>query len=327
LYIEETDRMVAARKKFNTDYLKHNVVVFDGGDEGIPNLIENGTRWACTRIQSGGLEVCHPPNTQTGIAYERRQGEPVFMMLPREESLRINSDGSSLCAAMVGIMKAQGNLKRGKSKMVFSDGKYCCVGSKPRRNAPGVEPGAYKMANGVICENWDELIQSIKRGEHAFNAYVGTDGIRRIGEARKVVSWETPSTSSGKSGNVFNAVAFGMNVHLRAHVDHDFTYSVIQAHVNGMVYGLNDPVVCYFCFPAHGIAVPLRPGDFLLINALVYHCVSSRCRREDDVFVLSCYLKTAVVGGNDNKRELTEKEIECLGRYDQIIHRNKKQKR
>jgi len=327
LYIEETDRMVASRKKFNNAYLKHNVVVFDGGDEGVPNLIGNGARWACTRIESGGLEVCHPPNTHTGITYEREQGEPVFMLLPREEALKINSDGKSLCEAMIGIMKAQKNVKRGKSKMVFSESKYCCVGSKPRRNAPGVEPGAYKMEDGVECEDWDELIRTIKRGEHAFNGYVGTNAIRRIREARKLVGWETAGSTSGKSCNVFNAVAFGMNVHLRAHVDHDFTYLIIQAHVDGVVYGLNDPVLCYFCFPAHGIAVPLRPGDVLLINALEYHCVSSRCRRDVDVFVLSCYLKTAVVGGNDNKRKLTEKEIECLGEYDRLLQLCKKQRR
>ena len=329
LYIEETDRMVAARKKFNNAYLKHNVVVFDGGDEGVPNLIGNGARWACTRIESGGLDVCHPPNSQTGIAYEREDnGEPIFILLPREKALNINSGGSKLCEAMRNVMKSQKNLKRGKSKTVFSDTKYCSVGSKPRRNAPGVEPGRYKMEDGVDCKHWDEMIRAIKRGEHALEGYSGTDAIRRIHEASKLVDWEKPQTTSGeKNGKVFNAVAFGKNVYLRAHIDHDFTYSVIQAHVERPVYGVKDEVVCYFCFPKRGIAVPLRPGDFLLINALESHCVSSRCRSDEDVFVLSCYLKTAVVGGNDNKRELNEKEIQSLQEYDRVLETTKRQKK
>ena len=72
------------------------------------------------------------------------------------------------------------------------------------------------------------------------------------------------------------------------------------------------------------MAVPLRPGDFLLINALEYHCVSSRCDSDKDVFVLSCYLKTAVVGGNDNKRKLNDKEEECKQKYDEVLKRSKK---
>ncbi len=328
LYLKDTERMVTARQKFRQPYLKHNVVVFDGGEEGVPNLIANGARWACTRIENGGLDVCHPPNSRTGIAYEREDnGELIFILLPRDEALNINSGGSKLCEAMRNVMKSQKNLKRGKSKTVFSDTKYCSVGSKPRRNAPGVEPGRYKMEEGVDCKHWDEMIRAIKRGEHALEGYSGTDVIRRIHEASKLVDWEKPQSTSGKkNGNVFNGVAFGMNVYLRAHIDHDFTYSVIQAHVERPVYGVKDEVVCYFCFPKHGIAVPLRPGDFLLINALEYHCVSSRCRSDDDVFVLSCYLKTAVVGGNDNKRELNEKEMKSLQAYDCVLKRSARQK-
>ena len=329
LYVDETNKMEAIRKKFTASYLKNNVVVFDGGDVGEGKLIrQGGGRWKCSRIVTGGLEICSPPSASTGVAYQTNTDlEPRFILIPREESLKINSDGNSLCEAMKEITKAQKNLKRGKSKQVFSESKYCCVGSKPRRSAPGVEPGKYKMEDGVESKDWDEVIKAIKRGEHAFNGYVGTDVIRGIREARNLVGWERPKPTTGNEGNIFNAVAFGVNVFLRAHMDQDFTYSVIQAHVAGHKYDVNDAVVCYFCFPALGVAVPLRPGDFLLINALEYHCVSSRCRSDVDVFVLSCYLKTAVVGGNDNKRQLTEREIDCLGEYDEVLRRSKRSRK
>jgi len=48
------------------------------------------------------------------------------------------------------------------------------------------------------------------------------------------------------------------------------------------------------------VAVALRPGDFLLFNPHEPHSISSRCNREDDVYIISSYLETAVVGFNDN---------------------------
>jgi hypothetical protein len=328
LYVEETKDLEGIQKKFTASFLKNNVVVFDGGDIGEEELKnQGGKRWKCEKICTGGLEICSPPNASTGVAYQKESDlEPRFVLIPREESLKINSDGNSLCDAMIGIMKAQKNLKRGRSKQVFSDSKYCCVGSKPRRSAPGVEPGKYKLEDGGAREDWDEVLKSIKRGEHAFHGYLGTDVIRQIREARNLVGWERPQTASGQEGkgpSIFNAVAFGVNVFLRAHMDQDFTYSVIQAHVREK-YDVNDAVVCYFCFPGLGVAVPLRPGDFLLINALEYHCVSSRCNSEMDVFVLSCYLKTAVVGGNDNKRRLNDREEEGLRKYDEVLQESKR---
>ena len=275
--------------------------------------------WKCFRVDDGGLVVCAPPSPSTGIAYQIDSDiEPRFILLPRNESLRINKDGKQLCKAMGGVMNYQNNQKRGQSKQVVSENKYCTVGARPRRSARGVEPGHYKMESGSSKEDWDIVVDGVKRGEQAFHQYMGTNVIRQIREARNVVEWERVRSSNGKEAKIFNGVAFGMNIHLRAHVDHDFTYSVIQVHVDGMEYGLYDKVVCYFCFPRLGVAVPIKPGDFLMINALEYHCVSSRCMEDVDVYCLSCYLKTAVVGGNDNKRVLTKEEEMCLMEFDAL---------
>ncbi len=46
--------------------------------------------------------------------------------------------------------------------------------------------------------------------------------------------------------------------------------------------------------------VALRPGDFLLFNPQEPHSISSRCCAGDEVFCISSYLKTGVVGDNDN---------------------------
>ncbi len=61
-----------------------------------------------------------------------------------------------------------------------------------------------------------------------------------------------------------------------------------------------DLATCDFAFPRVGVAVALRPGDFFLFNPNEPHSISSCCSKEDDIFIISSYLKTAVVGLNDN---------------------------
>ncbi len=78
--------------------------------------------------------------------------------------------------------------------------------------------------------------------------------------------------------------------------------SMVQIHLKGKdKYKVDDDIVVYFCFPTLGFAVPLQPGDFLLFNALIPHCVSSRYRIDDNIFSIAMYFKTSVVGMNNNK--------------------------
>ena len=84
--------------------------------------------------------------------------------------------------------------------------------------------------------------------------------------------------------------------------------STTYVHLKGKdKYELDDPIVIYFCFPTLKIAVSLRPGDSLIFNALIPHCVSSRCRQADEVMCISMYLKSFVVGLNDNLLPLDNK--------------------
>jgi hypothetical protein len=70
--------------------------------------------------------------------------------------------------------------------------------------------------------------------------------------------------------------------------------------------------VAYFCFPTIGVAVPLRPGDYLLFNARIPHCISSRCKFDDEILCTSTYLKTAIVGMNNNDLPLTQLQARII---------------
>ncbi len=121
-------------------FLKENVVVFNGETHMEKEV----------RILNGGLVVTHPPDSSTGLAYKQEgELEPVFILLSRDEAMKINSDGKNVCAAMKRVIKQHKHLERGQSKAVFSDFKYCCVGTKPRRSAVGVEPGHYKLEDAA----------------------------------------------------------------------------------------------------------------------------------------------------------------------------------
>ena len=113
--------------------------------------------------------------------------------------------------------------------------------------------------------------------------------------AKNTVPFKTMSLSNStkSSCKYYGGLAFGCNVFLWCHTDEDFTMSIVQVFVNGKeTYHIDNAVVVYFCFPTLGVAVPLRPDDYLMFNSLVPHWVSSRCNiRDEDAIVLSMYIK------------------------------------
>jgi hypothetical protein len=96
--------------------------------------------------------------------------------------------------------------------------------------------------------------------------------------------------------------------------------SMAQVHLKGKdQYTLADDVVVYICFPTLGVAVPLRPSDFLLFNAQIPHCVSSRCKHTDQIMVLLMYFKTSVVGLYNNELQLNTRQSILAQCYHSIV--------
>ena len=68
----------------------------------------------------------------------------------------------------------------------------------------------------------------------------------------------------------------------------------------------NNDILCYFCFPCLGFAIPLRVGNVLFFNPNQPHCVSSRFSNDDEIYCLSLYLKYQNVSQHNNSMLLTE---------------------
>ncbi len=69
---------------------------------------------------------------------------PVFIRLPRKDSINIMKNGHSLCSAIRTCASTQcQTLTRGKKNCVFTEdgNKYCCIGVQPGRAERGVQSG------------------------------------------------------------------------------------------------------------------------------------------------------------------------------------------
>jgi ectoine hydroxylase-related dioxygenase (phytanoyl-CoA dioxygenase family) len=90
----------------------------------------------------------------------------------------------------------------------------------------------------------------------------------------------------------------------------------MTVHVKGKKYLPDNGIVAYFCFPRLGIAVPLRPGDALIFNPKEDHAVSSRFENKTEIYTISFYLQTAVVGLNNIDLELKPHQKMILMKID-----------
>ena len=158
----------------------------------------------------------------------------------------------------------------------------------------------------------------MRKAKKSFKTIADHQVISLIHHAKKCVNFKTFSTSNPKvnSAKFFGGIAFGSNVFLRCHTDQDFTMSISQVFVKGKPqYHLDDDVIVFFCFPTLGVAVPLHPGDYLLFNPFIPHCILSRCKHKDEIMCVSVDLKTAIVGLNDNLLPLTPIQNQLAGRF------------
>ena len=232
--------------------------------------------WKCCSIQLGHLFVPNLPPPNFGLAHHNIAcingptiGSPPYRLLPRRDTLmathlllcqaRVNR----LCHALDAFEKVQRRtLKRGFP--IFGDHKYTCAGKQPGRASSGVKD-TYHMSK-VSEDHVEAVVSYMINLEKLFEIYAESDVLIMVKEARKLLNYQTLSCPKRRC-EIFGAFAFGRNVYLPSHRDKDFTYSIISVHLRDSIYHEADKrIVAYFGFPRLGVAIPLRPGDVLIIN-------------------------------------------------------------
>ena len=195
---------------------------------------------------------------------------------------------------------------RGKKKTpVSTDSKttYTTLGPYPNRFGTG-----YNVSYGSLDEKTrNGIFHIMKQIEYTTNRYCMSFHTNGIKMARKYIEWPTFENVNNEKTDYFSNIAIGKNVFLPVHKDEDAYYSVTFVFAN-MKVEYNSDILAYFCFPKKGVAVALRQGDILIFNPLEPHCVSSKCV-DYDIMCSSVYLKSKLVGGNDNSKQFTDKEI------------------
>lgn len=242
-----------------------------------------------------------------GICYNG--GELVFAIASRENIDTRFSKVGNVYDSLEAITNGKGkSISRGTKREVMSDAGaplYRTLGATARRNAHGVY---VKKPPECSERSWNTIGSLSKVVHHVAESITPTKLLRGIQKATNVIP------PVGNSHRIWNSVAFGKNIFLNSHTDEDSFLSVttvITHPMNGSHYEKDDPIVQYFVFPEVGFAVALRPGDVLVFNPLYFHSVSSRTEEgeKQDTYCLSFYLKTAVVGGNDNSLPLSQFQI------------------
>jgi hypothetical protein len=209
------------------------------------------------------------------------------------------------------------SLSRGHSKTIFTDQNskvmYKCFGVRANRSSTGILPYD-DWAAWIGRVHWQCIMTMVRRAELLFESFATDEALQHTRTAKVAVPFKTmhcpptdnPSTPRISPAKYFGAIAFGSNVFLRCHTDDDFVLSMAHVLLDGKdCYEADDDVVVFFCFPTLGIAIPMRPGDFLLFNSRIPNCISTRFQYSQKIMYVTMFLKTLVVGCNNNSLPLT----------------------
>lgn len=244
-------------------------------------------------------------------------GKFAFTRIPREEAMKaVNPLTYPTFDGLSDKIKKTNN-RGGKRAPISETGhSYTTFGTAPSRNTIGCREVLHGM--DLDKATHAEVSRYFKAVEAIVLQYISSAKLRGLKAAKErdgKNNWSCfplhSDSSSKKNTNIWASLSLGKNVFLPLHTDLDFWLSCTTVLTKQM----SDEICNYFCFPEQGLAVAMRPGDLLIFDPTVPHCVSSRAC-DCDVQCMSFYLKTAVVGGNDNSQQLSEADKQKCAMFD-----------
>jgi hypothetical protein len=239
----------------------------------------------------------------------------LFTLLPREWVKKIFDETAIFFDNFVKILDCNPKIDpRGGSKVPVFQGDtrqtYFTCGKAPKRNEKIVDVVERKLAELNMQEASELLHQYVAKVNHAAKGYIDTKSIHFAEMVNHMVGLNCFKIGNNKGVKSFwTAFAMAMNCAFPLHKDEDYFMGIVGI-LGSAGYHMDDSqqssVLQYFCFPTVGTAVALRNGDLLLFNPLPHHCLSSKATKTENVISTSLYLKTAVVGGNNNERSIKD---------------------
>ena len=288
----------------------HCITVQDNERLRIHNVIENGSI----------------------LCIDEASGDIVFALLPRRKSTSYNHFHSFIDALKVLETCAPADVSvRGNKRTVVYEGNktgqnYLTYGVAPKRNGRGLYMKHFDGFSGTKHEN--AVISMRSFISTACSAYIPSmikSGMKSILKLFNLNPNCLPLDDASDNNQMkqfisfFPSMASGRNTSLELHEDDDAFLSVVSIYNEDdiMVEKVNSKkrkkhrtvsrlkkqslIVKYFTFGV-GHSVALRTGDILVFNPLIEHCISTKtdeCQKSD-VYCVSFYFKSLVLGLNDN---------------------------
>eukprot|EP00536_Pseudo-nitzschia_multiseries_P011441 jgi/Psemu1/28894/gm1.28894_g len=162
-----------------------------------------------------------------------------------------------------------------------------------RKFAPEIVGAKPTVARGQKCGsiNDDYAIIGTKHETGARTDNSGNYIEPFVDNEMDVLSQILTRTQLNAIGQQALAFSIGRNYHYRCHVDDDMYYTRLAVIAPSGVPP--DEVIYYFVFPTYHIKVPLRSGDTLLFNPLVFHSCSNP--QYEGCYIMSAYVSRKTV--------------------------------
>jgi hypothetical protein len=252
------------------------------------------------------------------------RGVLVFFMHSRKECKRAFSKRQvvNTCYALGQLHgnKHVRNVKRSSSRTnEASISKYVCYGPKAARSKKGVHSTPCTFNHDGLTKK--TIRKMAAKSEHLLYSELPSGYGNAIKKAKVVIGWETlrrHKLTEGEQSGIYAGLASAVDYSSPQHLDADAFLSTFQCHGRNRINsdGDNDsggylpdlPAAQYFVFAEFGLAFAFRPGDCFVFNPLYYHGCSAKtdAYKDEEVLVNAFYLKSMVVGRNDNDLPLDE---------------------
>ena len=249
-----------------------------------------------------------------GCYYIADNGVPAFILVPRSESLQCTGKKiSSQEKALHTLLNKLPRTNRGQSTSAVCS-KYTTIGAHAQRGRQGI---SYTNVKHELERDYNIMVKMVRTAEHCANKVLPSGLYESLEKTKELFEWECLKKKfnnkfNSKQTNLWSSIATSFDYTSAAHTDKDFFLSMLTVTTSqGLIdggYTIDQPIAMCFVIPELGLYIGLRPGDQFIFNPLYYHCISTKDfgTYNKPVFVTSFYLKTAIVGQNNNDKEIKE---------------------
>jgi len=298
----------------------HSDLVFYAGSKVMAQKDNHFYVPTCLRVVWAGDKPVH--------CYDKVKSSLIFRRIPQSVLMeKLSNNLKTIINNIDGLCRQAKHNPRGDHKHPQFEkfhkkqqDKYTTVSISANRGGRGL-----RGTGPCTTNEWRYLKTKLKRHiEDIFNEWMEPELLKGLTLAKEAVEHERKvaegyNTENHRKDEIFLGMACGLNAYLNSHIDDDFTYSVV-VNLPTSPNKETKKACKYFCFPSQGLAVTLRPYDVLIFNAREKHCVSSltKCyvKAQRDIFCVSFYLKSNVIGGNDNSVPCTPRQEQLAAAYD-----------